>query len=54
MAILRLGQRVSPYGKVAAVGTTGGERYYWFVDKWHCVSMIPANCVEPQPEKVPA
>ena len=39
------------WGKIAAVGTTGGERYYWMTDKGNktkcdCVSMIPAVDVE--------
>ena len=34
-------------GRVAAVGTTGGERYYWLVDKYGVVKMLPWFVVEP-------
>lgn len=37
---------IEPWGRIAAIGVTGGERYYWFVDKDGCVSMIPAFMVE--------
>lgn len=45
MTTLRLGDRVENYGTVAAIGFTGGERYYWFVDGY-VVSMMPAALVE--------
>jgi hypothetical protein len=35
------------WGKITAVGITGGERYYWMVDKHGCVAMMPASVVEP-------
>ena len=34
------------WGKIEAIGITGGERYYWMVDKYGCVAMIPAFMVE--------
>jgi len=34
------------WGKIEMVGITGGERYYWMLDKYKCVSMIPAFMVE--------
>mgnify|MGYP003394548753 CR=1 FL=1 len=34
------------WGKIGAVGTTIGERYYWMVDKTGGVSMIPASTLE--------
>lgn len=49
--ILDIGTEVKPYGKVAAVGTTMGERYYWFVDEQGAVAMMPAIAVEPAHQK---
>lgn len=47
---LPLDTEVPPYGKVAAVGTINGERYYWFVKDWPTggcsVAMVPHNSVE--------
>ena len=55
---LRIGETVKPYGEVAAIGTLGGERYYWFViddskpgiygTRWgtQTISMMPACAVE--------
>ena len=34
------------YGKVAMMGTMGGEPYYWFVDKHGSVAMMPASMFE--------
>lgn len=34
------------FGKIGMVGFTGGERYYWMIDKRGCVSMMPACVVE--------
>ena len=34
------------YGRIEMIGTTGGERYYWMIDKKGTVSMIPASVVE--------
>ncbi len=34
------------WGKIQAVGLTGGERYYWIVDKDGDVSMLPFFVVE--------
>lgn len=42
---LALGTRTQ-WGKIAAVGITGGERYYWMT-KAGVVSMMPADVVEP-------
>jgi len=36
------------WGKIAMIGFTGGERYYWMIDKDDGVSMIPATIVEAQ------
>ena len=36
------------WGRVTASGWTGGERYYWLVDKHGCVAMMPAVIVEAQ------
>jgi len=44
--MLKLGTVVKPYGKVSAVGFISGERYYWFVDKYGSVAMMPASAVE--------
>lgn len=46
-----LGTVVEPYGRVGAVGTIEGERYYWFVDDEDCVAMMPAFVIEPDEEK---
>ena len=43
---LNLGTKTK-WGKITAVGITGGERYYWMVDKHGCVAMMPASVVEP-------
>ncbi len=43
--MLKLGT-MTPWGKVAAVGVIGGERYYWLVDRDILVSMLPASLVE--------
>lgn len=34
------------WGTIEMIGLTGGERYYWMVDKDGCVAMIPAFMVE--------
>lgn len=34
------------WGKISMIGITGGERYYWMVDKDRTVSMMPASIVE--------
>ena len=44
-AILPLGTKTE-WGKIEMVGITGGERYYWMIDKYKCISMIPAFIVE--------
>ena len=41
-----IGETVVPYGKIAAVGNIGGERYYWMVSRGGAVSMMPAVVVE--------
>ena len=33
----------TPWGKVVAIGLTGGERYCWMINKWGSVAMIPAS-----------
>jgi hypothetical protein len=50
--VIPIGTQVKPYGEVSAVGMTGGERYYWFVDKSdRAVSMMPASVIEPMFER---
>jgi len=51
--IIPLGTVVKPWGKIVAVGITGGERYYWFVevDAPNCVAMIPGFMVEQEFEE---
>ena len=34
------------WGKIAAVGIIGGERYYWMVVDQYLVTMFPADVVE--------
>lgn len=34
------------WGTIGAIGTTGGERYYWILDKDGGVAMLPASVVE--------
>lgn len=46
MTMLMVGAVVPPWGRVVAVGTTGGERYYWLSGKSGIVSMIPAAMLE--------
>ncbi len=48
--IVPLGTVVKPWGKVSAVGFTGGERYYWLIDEHGTVSMMPASLIEPTAE----
>jgi hypothetical protein len=36
------------WGKIAAVGFIGGERYYWMIDRYGTVAMMPADAVEPR------
>jgi hypothetical protein len=43
---LQLGTVVKPWGKIYAVGSLGGERYYWLIDKHDTVSMMPAMAIE--------
>ncbi len=43
--IIPLGTKTS-WGTIQMVGRTGGERYYWMVDKHKCVAMIPGFMVE--------
>lgn len=39
--------------RVGAVGTTGGERYYWLISRDHTVAMVPGVMVSPW-TKIPA
>lgn len=34
------------WGKIKAIGFISGERYYWMIDKYGCISMMPACVVE--------
>ena len=42
---LRLGKK-TPWGRISAVGLTGGERYYWMIARNGVISMMPADVVE--------
>lgn len=44
---LQLGTKTR-WGKIAAVGFIGGERYYWMIDRYGTVAMMPADAVEPR------
>lgn len=46
---LAIGTYVEPYGKVAAVLTTGGERYYMLESDDGVVYLMPADVVESKP-----
>ena len=46
LELVPLGTQIKPYGKVAAVGYVG-ERYYWLRKGRNCVSMMPADVIEP-------
>lgn len=48
-----LGDEVPHYGKVAAIGFLGGERYYWMSQERGilAVSMIPACAMPTKPAK---
>ena len=35
----------TPFGKLFAIGWTGGERYYWLIDGEGTVSMMPSYVV---------
>jgi hypothetical protein len=37
-----IGDTIKPWGKIAAILWTGGERYYMFLDGHKTVSLIPA------------
>lgn len=43
---LMLGTEVKPYGKIGAIGSIQGERYYWFENDDGSVAMMPATIVE--------
>lgn len=49
--LLRLGTPTY-FGKVVAVGWIG-ERYYWTLDKWGTISMIPSRLLELDAERRP-
>jgi hypothetical protein len=34
------------WGKVVGIGIRAGERYYFFLDKYGMVALIPASIVE--------
>lgn len=40
---------MTEWGRISAVGFTGGERYYWITDEDGAVAMMPADFVEPRP-----
>lgn len=44
--ILNPGTKVPPYGTIAAVLWTAGERYYMLIDNFRSISMLPAEMVE--------
>jgi len=43
--MLKLGEWYAPWGKLVAI-RFDGERYYFFVDAFGVVSMMPASAVE--------
>lgn len=43
---VELDKTYPPFGKVAALGVIGGERYCWLIDKHDCVTMIPCEVIE--------
>jgi len=43
--MLLLGTK-TPWGKIVAVGTVQGERYYWIEDGLGGIAMMPADVVE--------
>lgn len=44
---LPLGTVIPTLGRIEMIGLTGGERYYWLIDKRKVVSMMPWSVVEP-------
>ena len=34
------------YGKVSGITCKGGERYYFLIDKYGTVSLLPADLIE--------
>ena len=45
---LRMGTVIPGYGKIGAVGFTGGERYYWLLKRnGRDVAIMPWSIVEP-------
>ena len=48
-SLVAIGTVIKPWGKVIAVGLTGGERYYWLDDNG-VISMMPACEIEDTPE----
>lgn len=45
-AHIPLGTVVEPWGEIAALQWSGGERYYFFIKGGHGVAYIPASVVE--------
>ena len=41
-----IGEKHPEYGTVQMMGTTGGEKYRWFVDEQGTVSMIPLTFLQ--------
>ncbi len=37
---------LTEWGEITAVGITGGERYYWLIDRDGTISMMPASTIE--------
>jgi hypothetical protein len=37
---------MTKFGKVSAITFTGGERYYFLIDKFGTVSFLPSDLVE--------
>jgi len=48
--IIPLGTKTK-WGIIEMVGSLKGERYYWMIDRFKCVSMIPAFMVEKDASK---
>lgn len=53
MSELFIGDEVKPYGNIAAILITGGERYYMLL-KGKDVALMPAVTIEQKPRDVPA
>lgn len=44
--IVPLGTAIPPLGRIEAIASISGERYYFLIDKQGNVSMLPADVIE--------